>query len=427
MLRPLSILPALTLVLTSGAHAQSVGIPFCSPTNNSTGAAASLVGFVGNGGGSNLHLEVTQGVPGEVGYFLVGNEATPGVATSNGVFCLIGTGTAYSVGYNASGGGSNSVGLFDSAGVLQNIVGTSTTGSGFDVPGTIPRSVPITIMSGDTWHFQVWYRDTPTARGSSNFSNGLSVTFPTVAQPNPIMGMVQLPPGMFDMGSDAASVAPYFGDSSTQPVHRVTISQSFWMSEMEITQAQYQAVIGTNPSSFSGPNLPVEQVTWYQARTYCAALTAQEQAAGNVPVGLEYRLPTEAEWEYACRAGTNTEFNVGTDLLCADAKFRYSHHTSSYCPSNSTVDVGSYAANAFGLYDMHGNVWEWCLDSYTNYPATAQTDPFVTTSSSYRILRGGDFLNTSIHCRSTFRLFVPAGGANSSVGFRIVLASVLVP
>ena len=425
MLRIHSNIPALALALAVNAHAQSLGTPFCSPTNNSTGAAATLTGAVGNGVGSNLHLEVTHGVPGEVGYFLAGNEATVGVALSNGVLCLTGTATAALFRYNVAGGGSNSVGLFDGAGVLQNLVGSSTIGTGFDVPGTIPGSVPITIMSGDTWHFQLWHRDTPAALGTSNFSNGLSVTFPVVTGSS-VPRMVQIAAGAFDMGADVHPGNPYYGRPQERPVHSVTISQSFWMSETEITQAQYQAMMGSNPSSFLGANLPVERVTWQNARDYCAALTAQEQTAGNVPAGMEYRLPTEAEWEYACRAGTTTEFNVGPGLFCNQAKFWVSYHNFSACNSSSTADVGSYPSNAFGLYDMHGNVAEWCLDSYADYGSVALTDPFVTGGSD-RIVRGGGWTEYSNDCQSATRYGVSPSISGFSLGFRVVLALALIP
>jgi formylglycine-generating enzyme required for sulfatase activity len=244
--------------------------------------------------------------------------------------------------------------------------------------------------------------------------------------PNAALGMVLIPAGTFDMGSSAGNWAPYYGSSSTQPVHSVTISQDFFMGEHEVTQAEYQAMMGTNPSSFSGVNRPVESVTWYDARAYCTARTAQEMALGNVPSGMEYRLPTEAEWEYACRAGTTTEFNVGADLYCADARFVYSFHSNSSCSSSSTVDVGGYSANAFGLYDMHGNVWEWCLDSYAGYSSGAATDPFVTGGSN-RVLRGGSWTSNSGSCRSAYRNNFSPGGSGDGLGFRVVLASVLVP
>lgn len=386
---------------------------------NSTGVPTTLTGTLGSGIGSGLHLEVTNGVPNDIGYFLAGNEATPGVVTGNGLLCLVGTGTSRVYRYSLSGGASNSIGRFDSAGVLQNIVGTSVTGSGFDVPNTIPATVPINIMVGDTWHFQVWHRDTPIGQGASNLSNGLSVTFPV--PPTPIAGMVSLPSGTFEMGSDVADGVPYFGQSMSQPVHLVTLSSAFWMGEHEVTQSEYQAIMGTNPSWYSGANRPVERVSWNDARAYCVALTAQESGLGNVPAGYQYRLPTEAEWEYACRAGSTTEFSVGMELACADAQFDYNYHAASSCGSASTADVASYAPNAWGLYDMHGNVWEWCLDSYMGYSAGAVTDPFGT-GSPYRIYRGGSWDYPSSSSRSAYRFIRSPGQSGSDIGFRIVLA-----
>ena len=242
-------------------------------------------------------------------------------------------------------------------------------------------------------------------------------------------GFVAIQPGTFQMGSNAANGYPYYNENgwSPQPVHAVTISYPFWMGAKEVTQAQYSALMGTNPSYHGGnPNFPVEQVTWFNARAYCAALTAQQAALGTVPAGYEYRLPTEAEWEYACRAGTTTEFNTGASLFCSDARFSYSNHSNSSCGSGSPVSVGSYAPNAWGLYDMHGNVWEWCLDSVANYPAGAVTDPFVS-GGPYRVIRGGSWYNNSYSCRSAFRGHSDPGGAYYNVGFRVVLAPVLVP
>ncbi len=151
---------------------------FCDPANNnSTGAPAVLAGTWGTGVGSDLHLEITGGVAGQLAYMLVGNEATSGQTISNGQFCLIGTTTAQFFRFNVAGTPMNSIGGFDATGTWINASGTSATGFGFDVPSTIPGIVPITIMAGDTWHFQGWYRDTPAGVGSSNFTNGLTVTF----------------------------------------------------------------------------------------------------------------------------------------------------------------------------------------------------------------------------------------------------------
>ncbi|MFT5058149.1 MAG: sulfatase activating formylglycine-generating enzyme [Planctomycetota bacterium] len=428
MLRLQSTFPALALTLACGAFAQSTGTPFCNPMNvNSTGLSTTLTGSFGSGVGSDLHLEVTQGVPGELAYFLAGNEVTSGVVISNGLNCLIGTGTAQMYRYDVAGSLSNSVGRFDNAGVFQNLVGTSTVTSGFDVPDTIPSGTPIMILIGDTWHFQVWHRDTPSSSGASNFSNGLSVTFP-VAGPVLVAGMVSIPAGSFDMGSNATSGSPYYNSADAQPVHSVTISEAFWMGEHEVNQGEYQALMGSNPSNFSGPGgtWPVETVSWNDARAYCLALTAQEMALGNVPAGYEYRLPTEAEWEYACRAGTTTEFNVGAGLYCADARIWFSYHSSSSCGSSHPTDVGSYSANAFGLYDMHGNVFEWCLDSYASYSSGAVTDPFVT-GGSVRVFRGGSWFVNSNGCRSAYRSSSSPGYSHYGIGFRVVFAQVLVP
>ncbi|MFT5199483.1 MAG: sulfatase activating formylglycine-generating enzyme, partial [Planctomycetota bacterium] len=133
--------------------------------------------------------------------------------------------------------------------------------------------------------------------------------------------------------------------------------------------------------------------------------------------------------EYACRAGKTTEFNVGADLFCADARFWFSFHSSSSCGVSSaagTIDVGSYSANAFGLYDMHGNVFEWCLDSYAGYSSGAVTDPFVT-GGSYRVIRGGSWSSDSDYCRSASRYYGGPGYSYYVIGFRAVLALVLVP
>ena len=263
-------------------------------------------------------------------------------------------------------------------------------------------------------------------------TNALQITLAAPTGPipgvTPIPGLAIIQPGTFQMGSNAPSGAPYFG--SIGPVHQVTISKPFWMGTTEVTQAQYQALMGTNPSNFAGANRPVEQVSWFNAQAYSAALTAQQSALGNVPAGYQYRLPTEAEWEYACRAGTTTEFNVGSALFCNQARFFYSYHSSSECSGwqSGTVPVGQYPANAWGLHDMHGNVWEWCLDSITDYLAGAVTDPFVT-GGPVRVIRGGGWLTDSPYCRSAVR----AGGGGTpgdafdSVGFRVVLGPVILP
>lgn len=226
----------------------------------------------------------------------------------------------------------------------------------------------------------------------------------------PVANMVLIAPGSFQMGSTA-------GYSEELPVHTVHITQPFWVGAYEVTQAEYQAVMGRNPSRFQGANRPVEMVTWDDAWNYCAALTALEDAAGNVPAGYQYRLPTEAEWEYCCRAGTTTEWNTGSSPSCAQVN-------KVFCV-NQTVAVGSYAPNAWGLYDTHGNVWEWCLDGWmTNYPSGPVADPYVAVGS-WRSLRGGGWFETPFWCRSAKRHRQPQSYWGNHIGFRVVLAPVL--
>ncbi|MCA8976637.1 MAG: SUMF1/EgtB/PvdO family nonheme iron enzyme [Planctomycetes bacterium] len=227
-------------------------------------------------------------------------------------------------------------------------------------------------------------------------------------------GMVPIAAGTFLMGSpDPANPA------NERPVHTVNITEPFWIAAHEVTQTEYQALMNNNPSNFAGANRPVEMVSWDDARNYCAALTAQQAAIGGVPAGYRYRLPTEAEWEYCCRAGTQTEWNTGNWLTIAEANFGN--------PSASTAAVGSYPANPWGLSDMHGNVWEWCLDSWdgsANYPSTAVSDPYVTIGP-YRAMRGGSWYHTRDRCRSPFRHSQPPAARWFDVGFRVVLAPAL--
>ncbi len=244
--------------------------------------------------------------------------------------------------------------------------------------------------------------------------------------------MVAIPAGTLTMGSPTSE--PRRNSDETQ--HTVTLTKGFLMGRFEVTQAEYLAVMGSNPSYFTGDlSRPVEQVTWYDATNYCAQLTARERSAGRLPAGYVYRLPTESEWEYACRAGTTPPFHYGNELRSGMANFfgfceypPYGDDLSCcYNPSGAylvrTTSVGSYAPNAWGLYDMHGNVWEWCQDLYGTYPSGSVSDPQGAPSGSDRVLRGGGWLTYAYGCRSAQRGYIHSTYRDSDIGFRVVLAS----
>ncbi|MEQ1729882.1 MAG: formylglycine-generating enzyme family protein, partial [Vicinamibacterales bacterium] len=210
-------------------------------------------------------------------------------------------------------------------------------------------------------------------------------------------------------------------------------TQPFWAGKYEVTQAEYQAVMGSNPSWGVGSQRPVETVSWNNAMAYCATLTATEGAAGRIPVGYQYRLPTEAEWEYCCRAGTTTEYWCGSTISCGQGNFALNFHTGSSCSAGSTAVVGTYPANDWGLHDTAGNVWEWCLDAgdgNPNYPAPppplAIPDPYVS-SGPLRVWRGGSYAVMSSGARSAERGWIAPSVTGNDIGFRIVLAPIIVP
>jgi formylglycine-generating enzyme required for sulfatase activity len=194
------------------------------------------------------------------------------------------------------------------------------------------------------------------------------------------------------------------------------------MYKYEVTQEDYQTVMGGNPSRFTGDiTRPVEQVRWSDATNYCAKFTQRERAAGRLPTGYIYRLPTEAEWEYACRAGTTTRFSYGDDLNYASLG-SYAWYDSN--SGDTTHAVGQKLPNAWGLYDMHGNVWEWCLDWYSSYSGNSVSDPQGPITGSARVVRGGgydDFFGSGL-CRSADRIGYAPIYKFTNGGFRAVLS-----
>jgi len=197
----------------------------------------------------------------------------------------------------------------------------------------------------------------------------------------------------------------------------VTLTRDFWLGKYEVTQGEYVAIAGKNPSHFQGDtNRPVEKLTCLDAVAYCRDLTQRERQAGHLPPGYEYRLPSEAEWEYACQAGTTNLFSFGDDVKEA-GQYAWTMENS----EGTTHPVGQKLPNPWGFYDMHGNVWEWCSDWFAPYPAMALTDPSGATSSKFKVFRGGGW-NQAIEfarCRNRF-MMSPTNGIHF-VGFRIAL------
>jgi len=203
------------------------------------------------------------------------------------------------------------------------------------------------------------------------------------------------------------------------PQHDVTVP-SFYIGKYEVTQAQWRAVMLGNPSNFKGDNLPVESVSWNDAKKFCHRLSQM--------TGKEYRLPTEAEWEYAARAGTTSPFAFGYTLSSEQANFDGNHPYGNFPAGinrNKTTPVGSFEPNAFNLHDMHGNVWEWCEDVYHDNYNGAPTDGSAWLSggdSSVRVLRGGSWRLAGMSCRSAVRVRFPPGVRSLIIGFRVVVS-----
>ncbi|MGD1942275.1 MAG: formylglycine-generating enzyme family protein [Leptolyngbyaceae cyanobacterium] len=247
--------------------------------------------------------------------------------------------------------------------------------------------------------------------------------------------LVDIPPGRFQMGSPEDELGRLEREG---PQHRVTLAQTFFMSQYPITQAQWRAVaalpqaereLNPDPSNFKGDNRPVERVTWFDAVEFCQRLAKA--------TGRAYRLPTEAEWEYACRARTTTPFHFGetitTDLANyrgQDWEVRGKTYSGAYGNGpygefrEETTAVTLFPPNAFGLHDMHGNVLEWCQDhwheSYEGAPADASAWLSSGDSENHRVLRGGSWDGNPENCRSAFRLRYAPDYSNYFVGFRVV-------
>ena len=252
---------------------------------------------------------------------------------------------------------------------------------------------------------------------------GEAAYFPEKLSKDVTLEMVSIPGGKFLMGTEDEEIErlvkkfDWEGFRSEQPQHEVTI-QPFFMGKFPITQAQWQAVMGNNPAKFQdNPLNPVEKVSWDDAQEFCVRLSKK--------TGREYRLPTEAEWEYACRAETTTPFNFGATITGELANYNATKIYAGEAPGKyqeKTTPVGSFPPNRFGLYDMHGNVWEWCEDDWHDNYQSAPTDGSVwrSGSSNLKVVRGGSWGDIPGNCRSAFRLYNTRAYRLNSLGFRVV-------
>jgi formylglycine-generating enzyme required for sulfatase activity/serine/threonine protein kinase len=233
-----------------------------------------------------------------------------------------------------------------------------------------------------------------------------------------MLELVWIPPGEFTMGSPANERGR---DNDEGPQHRVTISKGFWMGKTPVTQRQWRQLIGTARQPHfgnAGLDAPMESVNWHDAKEFCGKL--QGRLSGDLRA-LTARLPTEAEWEYACRAGTTTGLYSGKELTSTTGRCRNLDEIAWYGQNSgsTTKPVGQKQPNAWGLHDMLGNVWEWCEDGKRSYTTTAQTDPVGSGSS--RVLRGGSWGIFAGLCRSALRSYSVPGYRNFNVGFRVVV------
>ena len=260
---------------------------------------------------------------------------------------------------------------------------------------------------------------TPTEEPSKEVSVAPTITENPITIPGLNFEMMPIPAGTFVMGSpDDEKDRDVTGNEGPQTT--VTITKPFWLGKTEVTQSQWKVVMGNNPSSFKGDDLPVEMVSWNDATAFCKKLN--EMKRDTLPAGYHYTLPTEAQWEYACRAGTVTPFYFGDDPDYVGLE-RYAWYAGK--SSSKTHPVGEKLPNGWGLHDMHGNVWEWCLNRISDsYPGGNVSDPQGPQGGSSRVFRGGCYYSDGGLCRSAYRYgFLPVD-TSSSLGFRVALSSV---
>lgn len=233
------------------------------------------------------------------------------------------------------------------------------------------------------------------------------------------------PPGSFRMGGPPSEDFHHKDEAQVD----VTLTKGFWMGQHEVTQGEWEQVMGPTvwkrtPFDKAGPNYAATNICWEDAVEFCQQLTAREHADGKLPKSLEYSLPTEAQWEYACRAGTTTPFSFGDD----EAKLsEYAWYGGRYGDGNAKEErcvheVGKFKPNTWGLHDMHGNVFEWCRDWYAE-KLPGGTDPEVRAEATYRVYRGGSWYWHGKFSSSSFRVWSTSGHRFVDTGFRLTVQS----
>ena len=228
------------------------------------------------------------------------------------------------------------------------------------------------------------------------------------------LDMLWCKPGTFQMGSPEDEK----DREDNETLHEVTLTQGFYLGKYEVTQEQWEKVLAMNPSKYGHSyahhktNLPVEKVSWDDAMGFCKELTQREKAAGRLPEGWSYTLPTEAQWEYACRAGTKTAYSFGDTITLKQANYGVEFHTR---------PVGSYPSAPWGFHDLHGNVWEWCSDWWGDYPNGSASDPVGPSDGSERVHRGGSWSLIGRNLRSADRGRSTPGTRVYDLGFRLSL------
>ena len=248
-----------------------------------------------------------------------------------------------------------------------------------------------------------------TTNTSSSLASGASLSGNIITIPvkkGISIDMVRVEAGPFTMGATQEMKDPW---DDEKPAHQVTLTNDYYIGKYEVTQALWQAVMGNNPSGFKGDNLPVEKVSWNDCQEFISKL--------NRITGKTFRLPTEAEWEYAARGGKKSRgYQYSGSNNISDVAW-YGDNSGS-----KTHAVGSKQANELGIYDMSGNVWEWCQDWYEDYSSSSQTNPTGATSGSYRVFRGGGWMHTAWYCRSSYRNCNSPDYRSSFLGLRLVLS-----